>query len=848
MFRKNRKGVAAGSGPSQAEGLEPRTLLSAVVFQSPQTLATVANSASVVTADVNGDGKPDIVFLTHSTGDQATIGEVGVMLGNGDGTFQAPTFYPTATWEPTAIAVADVNGDHKPDLIISGNNVGDGSPTYLSLLLGNGDGTFQPAQSIAVGSSESDVAVADLNGDGKMDLVVVTNPFPTGNGAIDVLLGNGDGTFQSPLSYSVGKDAASVAVADVNGDGNLDLVVANSGDQTIGLLMGNGDGTFQSERTYTVDYEPESVAVADVNGDGKPDLIVTTSGFLPPSPVGNVSVLLGNGDGTFQAPQTYAAGIGPLSVVVADLNGDGKPDLVVTDYGLDDDYGDTVSVLVGNGDGTFQAAQSFITTDQPGSVAVADFNGDGKADLVVAGNELSLLLGGVASTTTVSTASAPTTAGDEVVLSAGVTGDQSTPTGTVQFFQDGVALGAPVELSGAMAELTTTSLAIGDDAITARYSGDSTYSASTSQPLTHFVNPFTDVSAVLGATVPSTVIAGTKLRIKGPLTLHAGATAVHGNANTRILLSPDESAADSVFTFDDRNETVNLRAGRSKNFPLQVSKSIPAAVSAGIYRVLIELTDTVGVVSTTDSGQSLVVVAPVVDLTASFVKPPTTVRAGKAFRAMVLVTNTSEANVPAIGLSFVALYNSPDGQLADATFVTELHRFFNLPPGKSKRISFTDSITASTNLLADVDPNNAVFPNDINPANNIVTTPVNLFVPQVDITGSFLHVPTSVSPASPFKVVFLVSNSTAANVAAIGLLPYEVETSPDGLTSDAVPLLFGSKQINLPPGGMTRVTVTLSIDSPVFLMVNLDPDQSAFPNDIDPANNILNWPNAIQIG
>ena len=323
---------------------------------------------------------------------------------------------------------------------------------------------------------------------------------------------------------------------------------------------------------------------------------------------------------------------------------------------------------------------------------------------------------------------------------------------------------------------------------------------------------------------------------------------MHGNANTRILLSPDESAADSVFTFDDRNETVNLRAGRSKNFPLQVSKSIPAAVSAGIYRVLIELTDTVGVVSTTDSGQSLVVVAPVVDLTASFVKPPTTVRAGKAFRAMVLVTNTSEANVPAIGLSFVALYNSPDGQLADATFVTELHRFFNLPPGKSKRISFTDSITASTNLLADVDPNNAVFPNDINPANNIVTTPVNLFVPQVDITGSFLHVPTSVSPASPFKVVFLVSNSTAANVAAIGLLPYEVETSPDGLTSDTVPLLFGSKQINLPPGGMTRVTVTLSIDSPVFLMVNLDPDQSAFPNDIDPANNILNWPNAIQIG
>jgi hypothetical protein len=178
-----------------------------------------------------------------------------------------------------------------------------------------------------------------------------------------------------------------VAVGDFNGDGKPDLAVANWNSNSVSVLLGNGDGSFQAAQDFGAGISPESVAVGDFNGDGKPDLAVANFGSA------TVSVLLGNGDGSFRPAQDFVVGRGAYSVAVGDFNGDGKPDLAVANF-----WSTNVSVLLGNGDGSFQAAQNFGTGGYgsfPASVAVGDFNGDGKPDLAVANyysNNVSVLI------------------------------------------------------------------------------------------------------------------------------------------------------------------------------------------------------------------------------------------------------------------------------------------------------------------------------------------------------------------------------------------------------------------------------------------------------------------------
>jgi hypothetical protein len=340
---------------------------------------------SVAVADVNRDGKPDLVVANVCADNSCTGGSVGVLLGNGDGTFQSATTYDSGGSYSFSVAVADVNEDGKPDLVVTNfysNTVG--------VLLGNGNGTFQPVVTYGTagsgGSNPYSVAVADVNGDGKPDVVVVNNVMANFlSKTVGVLLENGDGTFQPAVAYgSGGVIPLSLAIADVNGDGKPDLLVANfwasfqNLNGTVGVLLGNGDGTFQSPVAYASGgtggpNSGGSVAVADVNGDGKPDLLVASEGNA------SVGVLLGRGDGTFHPVVTYGSGgTGANSVAVADVNGDGKPDLLVA-------TSTTVGVVLGNGDGTFQSAVTYGSGgfNRASSVAVADVNGDARPDLLV---------------------------------------------------------------------------------------------------------------------------------------------------------------------------------------------------------------------------------------------------------------------------------------------------------------------------------------------------------------------------------------------------------------------------------------------------------------------------------
>ncbi len=234
------------------------------------------------------------------------------------------------------------------------------------------------------GSGSQSVAVGDFNGDGMLDLAVANLYSNT----VSVLLGKGDGTFKPKVDYPTGLNPASVAVGDFNGDGRVDLVVATAGGPTVSILLGKGDGTFQPYVEYGTGSGPLFVATGDFNGDGKLDLVSATNNS---NLSGTVSVLLGNGDGTFQAHVDYGAGTGPYSVAVGDFNGDDKLDLAVANY-----VDGTVSVLLGNGDGTFQAQVDYTTGVQPISVTAGDFNGDGKLDLAVAsfaGDTVGVFLG-----------------------------------------------------------------------------------------------------------------------------------------------------------------------------------------------------------------------------------------------------------------------------------------------------------------------------------------------------------------------------------------------------------------------------------------------------------------------
>jgi len=283
-----------------------------------------------------------------------------------------------------------VTGEGDGVAVAVGDFNGDGKQDLVvvsgNIFLGNGDGTF--ANPISLNVTAESVAVGDLNGDGKQDLVFA------GFGQLKVLLGNGDGTFQQPVVYTVGDGfwpMRGVAVGDFNRDGKLDIAVPNSDriSNGVSILLGNGDGTFQPAVTYDAGTNADGVVDGDFNDDGVPDLAVINNDLASGSfNNSTIHILLGNGDGAFQAPTSYVIGVVfPNAIVVGDFNSDGKPDLAVASDGGPP----TVSILLGNGNGTFQNKTEFDVLYGPVSMAVGDFNQDGKLDLAFVANNISLL-------------------------------------------------------------------------------------------------------------------------------------------------------------------------------------------------------------------------------------------------------------------------------------------------------------------------------------------------------------------------------------------------------------------------------------------------------------------------
>lgn len=375
---------------------------STTVFRGPAVYPSGGSLGWIAAVeDLRGNGEADIVVVNYSGLNGEGNGSVGVLLRQANGTFQPAVVYDSGGGGPTNIAIKDLNGDAKPDLVVA-NQGCPGLNTYcLGVLLGNGDGTFKSVVTYpdggwswsGGGGMSIPLMIADVNADGKPDLVVVNQTDRNyGHGVVSVLMGNGDGTFRPALTYdSGGFGAFSASVADVNRDGNLDVVVLNcvstgpndcqnfNQEGAVGILVGNGDGTFQPARTYGSGSPAFSspLVVADVNGDGKPDILVGNSCPNNNCSAGHgpLGVLLGNGDGTFHKAATYdpESAHDVLSIALGDLNGDGKLDVAIGGSGI--------GVFLGNGDGTFQPVRVFPSLGSS-PVFAADFNHDGILDLL----------------------------------------------------------------------------------------------------------------------------------------------------------------------------------------------------------------------------------------------------------------------------------------------------------------------------------------------------------------------------------------------------------------------------------------------------------------------------------
>jgi hypothetical protein len=485
-------------------------------FTAAQDYRTHLERKSAAVGDLDGDGHPDLVVASFCGSDLKCTGNgtASVFLSDGKGGLKAGSIYSLGRG-PVSIALADVNGDKKLDLIAVNRD-----ENSAMVLLGNGDGTFQEGVAYPAGVSPVSVAVGDFNKDGKVDLAIVSLCGSAGcnqQGSVSFLLGNDDGSFKAGASYDVGFSPTSLAMGDLTGGGKLDVVVANAcgrssacSNSTATLLIGDGKGSFSLKGDLDLGRSVSSIALVDLKGHGKLDLVAANSAD------NKIGVLLGNGDGTFNRQVPYTVGNGPSAAIVADFNGDGRPDVAVAN--LKDS---TVSLLAGNGDGTLQTAEVYPVGFGPDALVALDLDGSGRLAIVTAngnsggspaGNDITVLGSNAPppaktnTTTTLTSSINPSVFGQSVNFTAVVTGTGGPPTGTVQFKDGTNNLGTPVTLDitgKAVLSWSQLDVAGSPHAITAVYSGDVNFNGSTSNAVSQTVNPAQTTTVLTSAPNPS---------------------------------------------------------------------------------------------------------------------------------------------------------------------------------------------------------------------------------------------------------------------------------------------------------------------------------------------------------
>ena len=472
----------------------PVTQASLGVALTAGTTPTSGSPKAIAQGNFGGNGNAGLAVVSASTN------SVTIFSSDANGQLTPGPSYATGQ-QPWGIAAADFLGNGLADLAIT--NSLDNS---ISILLANGDGSFRSAATVTLpvpfpGGYPTGIVAGDFNRDGRIDLAVVETcgtssmcfpvALPQGNGAVAILLGNGDGTFTLGQTFATGVAPYALATADFNNDGMLDLVVANSGDSTVSVFMGSGDGEFAPTALLPSfsGMTPMALAVGDFDGDGALDLAVANAGE------NTIAILINQGCPRVSPSQCAFApvmnsvpvGAGPAAIATADLNGDGTLDLAVADAN-----GSSVTILLGNGAGAFQrfGANDVSTDPSPAALVIGDFNQDGRLDVVTANGSGSLTMLRQASEpqVTLTTSVGTVTYGQTLFFSATVTPlpGQPTPTGTVSFFDGGTPIGT-ASLDNNPVFFQYAGLAVGTHQLTALYNGDASFGASSSAAVTEIV-------------------------------------------------------------------------------------------------------------------------------------------------------------------------------------------------------------------------------------------------------------------------------------------------------------------------------------------------------------------------